>query len=294
MLSIGFPAEIILLPGGNPFFIPTWKYCRVILEKGKNVFISTNGTLITEAWAEVIVKEGFFQKIDFSIHGPEGVHDEISGMKGAFGRTARAITAIQRYKNRAGIDRPHIGIGCVVNGKNIGHLEKVSMIAADWGVDSLTFGNTVFTIQEIVERHKVFSQKEKLEEDFTLSQLVLGPLGHSLSKEEIHIYVQELRQIETNLGYDIKVFRSPAYTDDEIHRHYFDHNWVYRKECYYPWTTMRIHPSGGMIPCLGVLMGNIVEEKADRIWNGKKFRKFRKMLYSERLFPACFRCCKLR
>jgi MoaA/NifB/PqqE/SkfB family radical SAM enzyme len=286
------------LTGGEPFLYPEIEHLLLYLRrKKKNVFISTNGTLINEAWAERIVQGGLIKNVTVSIHGPEEIHDEISGVKGSFRRAAAGIAFLRRQKEFAGATDPQVSVSCTVEKRNIGHLEELASSVVEWGIVSLSFGSTVFTTREIVQQHMAVSRDRGLEEDFSLSRLVLGPPEHGLSRDEVAAYIEELRRIDSRWGERLVINRapgSPGHFADEIERHYFDTQWRYSDKCTYPWKVLRIDPSGMVIPCLGVVMGNILTEGADHIWNGKKFRNFRKALYKERLFPGCFRCCKLK
>jgi MoaA/NifB/PqqE/SkfB family radical SAM enzyme len=258
------------------------------------VVVSTNGTLITADWAQQIVLEKLFDTMHFSIHGGKEVHDKVTGRSGAFQLVCNAIKAIQKYKEIYGGEYPRIGIDCVVTRENVGEFEKLASVAAKWNVHSLTVGNVVFTRPEILEKHKAVSKIENLREDFALSRLVLGPPGHEFSDEDVRIYLDNLKSIEDLWGQKYSILRWPPYKDDDIYRHYFDHGWVFRERCDYPWYSMRIHPTGKVIPCLGVVVGDIKEEGADRIWNNVHYRRFRKALFRNKLFPGCFRCCKLQ
>ena len=283
------------LTGGEPFLYPDLEELLFYLRKAeKRVFVTTNGTLVTDAWAKKIVSYGLFSQMHFSLHGPEEVHDDISGQKGAFGRTAAAIKALQAYKKTYVAKSPYIFLECVINLKNVGHLEELARVAAEWKVDGLSFGSMVFTTEEILQRHKKISERAGLQEDFQMSRLVLGPPQHGLTKEQVGCLIEEINRIEGSQNFNYKVARSPGYSDGQLYRHFFDPDWIFQKRCTYPWNTLRIHPSGKIIPCLGVIVGDIRKESVDQSWNGEKFRNFRVNLYAHRLFPACFRCCKLQ
>jgi MoaA/NifB/PqqE/SkfB family radical SAM enzyme len=286
------------LTGGEPFLYPELEKLLLYLrKKKKHVFVSTNGTLIDEDWAERIVRQGLVRHVTVSIHGPEEIHDEIAGVKGSFRRAAAGIAFLRRQKEFARVMYPQVSVSCTVEKRNIGHLEELASSVVEWGIASLSFGSTVFTTPEIVQQHMTVSRDRGLEEDFSLSRLVLGPPEHGLSRDEVAAYIEELRCIDSRWGDRLVINRSPGsqgHFADEIERHYFDTQWRYRDKCTYPWRVLRIDPSGMVIPCLGVVMGSIMTQGCDHIWNGKTFRNFRKALYKERLFPGCFRCCKLK
>lgn len=52
-----------------------------------------------------------------------------------------------------------------------------------------------------------------------------------------------------------------------------------------------IFPDGSVRPCLSMdyIAGNIKEESFLKIWNNKKFRRYREVI-KEKVFPACTKC----
>ena len=282
------------ITGGEPFLYPELEILlRFLKKKQKRVILSTNGTLLDEDWINKIIEENLIHVLQISLHGPEDLHNEITGVNGAFKKTIKNVSALRELKDRSRSSSPTIEIHCVINKKNIRSLSEIAGQAAKCGADSLIFGNLVYTLPEILESHRSFSRAHGLMEDFSISRLAMGSVGHDISAADIEYCLEGLKKIELKNQFPFQVCRWPAYNDEELVKHYFDSKWVYRRSCNYPWKILRVHPSGNIIPCLGVKMGNVVEQGADRIWNGKRFRSFRRILYRNGLFPACFRCCKL-
>ncbi len=50
-------------------------------------------------------------------------------------------------------------------------------------------------------------------------------------------------------------------------------------------------PDGDVIPCLPLRVGNLRESSLRAVWNGAKFREFRRKLRDKKLFTACQTCC---
>ena len=86
-------------------------------------------------------------------------------------------------------------------------------------------------------------------------------------------------------------------TEAEIRRYYSDHTW----HCGYPecesiYFIAEISPDGRVTPCRDYQdysAGNINEQSFYDIWNGKKFKTFRKEM-QKGLMPVCTRCCGLQ
>lgn len=51
-----------------------------------------------------------------------------------------------------------------------------------------------------------------------------------------------------------------------------------------------VDPRGRLYPCLTLDMGNVFDEPFDAVWNGDKFRAFRRLLREHERLPLCERC----
>ena len=51
-----------------------------------------------------------------------------------------------------------------------------------------------------------------------------------------------------------------------------------------------VDPRGRLYPCLTLDMGNVFEQPFEDVWNGRKFRAFRRLLRREQRLPLCERC----
>ena len=90
----------------------------------------------------------------------------------------------------------------------------------------------------------------------------------------------------------------PHFVDEQrVRRYYEDHAW----DCGYPvcrsiYYTAEISPDGRLTPCRDYqdfTAGNVNEDSFYGIWNGEKFKRFRRKL-STGLMPVCTRCCGLQ
>ncbi|KMQ52899.1 AstB/chuR/nirj-related protein [Chitinispirillum alkaliphilum] len=86
-------------------------------------------------------------------------------------------------------------------------------------------------------------------------------------------------------------------TESQIRKYYADHSW----HCGYPncesiYFAAEISPDGRMTPCRDYqdyTAGNINEQTFYDIWNGEKYKKFRREM-KKGLMPVCTRCCGLQ
>jgi radical SAM protein with 4Fe4S-binding SPASM domain len=61
--------------------------------------------------------------------------------------------------------------------------------------------------------------------------------------------------------------------------------------CRAPWVDMCVLANGDVIPCLDYKVGNVRQETLAAIWNGERFRRFRRLLRQEEILGACQTCC---
>ncbi|MBN1127519.1 MAG: SPASM domain-containing protein, partial [Chitinispirillaceae bacterium] len=86
-------------------------------------------------------------------------------------------------------------------------------------------------------------------------------------------------------------------TEAEIRRYYGDHSW----NCGYPscesiYFIAEISPDGRVTPCRDYqdyTAGNINTQSFYDVWNGEKFKTFRREM-KKGLMPVCTRCCGLQ
>jgi radical SAM protein with 4Fe4S-binding SPASM domain len=51
-----------------------------------------------------------------------------------------------------------------------------------------------------------------------------------------------------------------------------------------------VDPHGRLYPCLTLDMGNVFEAPFLDVWNGPRFRAFRRLIRREKRLPLCHRC----
>lgn len=88
------PAPVVTITGGEPLLFPQiHELIQAVLERGKHVYLCTNGVLLEEALDRMRPHPGF--TINIHMDGQEETHDRILECKGAF---KAAIAAIRKAK----------------------------------------------------------------------------------------------------------------------------------------------------------------------------------------------------
>ncbi len=161
---------------------------------------------------------------------------------------------------------PLINLNCPINHTNQDSLFRIAEEAQGSHANCITFQHTTFT-----ERYDV-------------------GLDSKLIKE--HIKRIKESKFETPVFFlpDIKVYDIDAY--------YTDKNFPYGKTgCIFPWFILFIQPNGDVIPCdeMDIPMGNALMDRLGKVWNGQKYREFRKNIIKSGVSHLiCQRCCHRR
>jgi heme d1 biosynthesis radical SAM protein NirJ len=118
----------LILSGGEPLLRPDiLDISRRARTLGIYLALSTNGTLIDDAWADRIAEIGY-DYVGISLDGLEATHDTFRRRKGAF---AASLAAIRRCRDR-GIK---VGLRFTLTKDNAAELPAILSLAEDEGID---------------------------------------------------------------------------------------------------------------------------------------------------------------
>jgi MoaA/NifB/PqqE/SkfB family radical SAM enzyme len=243
--------EVIIIGEGEPFLHPRlFDIIAAFKGSGCRVQLFTNGTLIGRDEARRLQESGLdVLKVslwasspgEYAVyHGggdPEGFRDVLNGIREAVGS-----------KSGRGAGAPEICLARVVNARNSGSLESWIDLAWELGCDSVNFAflrhwRGKFAGEAVGER-----QMGAVRAQFSLLKKRLESLG---------------------LKHNI---------DGLLFRCRLGENPWHRLPCYAGWFHSRIQVDGVVIPCsTGLLpMGSLHEESFHDVWNGNRYRSFRK------------------
>jgi len=108
---------------------------------------------------------------------------------------------------------------------------------------------------------------------------------------DVSVLEAELRALEA-AEYPFRVEFHPPLPVPEMMEFY--RNPDFRRETARPCTLISsyafVDPRGRLYPCLTLDMGNVFEQPFEDVWNGRKFRAFRRLLRREQRLPLCERC----
>jgi MoaA/NifB/PqqE/SkfB family radical SAM enzyme len=274
------------ITGGEPFLHPDLKrFTGYAKNKGFRLNINTNGLLLAKNahW----IAESAVDDVSISIDGPASVHDKIRGLNGAFEQTCGGIRALRRAR---GVSfKPIIRINTTIMPQNLASLESICDIAEDLQVDCLSYQHLWFVETGRSKWHdrkfkKIFGQPSSNLNNFDLLH----------SSVDVDLLIRKLQGIQARRSIlPFRVYVYPEMKPDDIRHYYSKQPRFLRKQCNSRWSRGDIMPDGTVTPCLSYFAGNIRREPFNRIWNNRRYRRFRQALNKNGVWPGCIRCCGL-
>ena len=278
------------LTGGEPFVRKD--LVEIISHiNSRNIYstVTTNGTLMKEKDVENILKTGL-DHIVFSLDGPPGIHDEVRGVRGTYDRLIKSLHIFSRIRGELGLKKPWIRINHAISAQTSSHLSEIFDHLDGIDVDAVHFNYLFFTDAESEEKTNLI-----LAQYLGTTKMEDQKLPDELKQVDVEKLHKQIALVaDTSRKKQIRVHFSPPLRGDEIGRRFYDPNYTYVDKCFSPWFRGRVNPYGEVYPCsIDLLMGNIRDKGFMALWNGEKYRKFRKDLKAAGLFPVCKRCCAL-
>lgn len=250
-------------------------------------FLITNGILLKDYAAE-LTQIGI-DRIHVSIDGFPEIHNFIRGRDDAF---AQSIAGIKEVINlRGGKEVPKVCINYAITNHNYKYLvETVNYIRDKEGI---MFDDFIFIHHDFVTREmaRVHNDKYKNYDFTTFGVSAANPC--EVDTEILSRQIKGIKQLQKVLP--VHFYREIK--NEDLAGYYADHNgFCAGKRCYFPWMFCSIMPDGGacvMGRCFSGILGNVMDTGLLSLWNGRRFRDFRKEFRRKALSPVCSRCCGL-
>jgi radical SAM protein with 4Fe4S-binding SPASM domain len=282
----------VFLSGGEPLLRPATvlRIARTAARYGVPLSIINNGTVASEETYRSLVSERL-SSITFSVDGPPLAHDLIRG-KGAFERTKRSIQSLRRCRGSESL--PIIGINFTITPWNHPTAREMVPIAEELGVDRLTFQHLWFTSPGQANAERALLQREL---DIELNTIE----GHVISHDfgDLKGLVESLKEIQEVARHSrVQVLTYPNLSISEALRYYSVDSYSPRSRCLSPWFSAVVKPNGDVVFCPDMWItefpiGNVRHQGFGDVWTSQRAQKFRSVLWREKMFPACNRCCSL-
>ena len=242
------------------------------------VTIATNGLLLFKH-VELVLEAGV-KAVGVSLDGPPDLHNQIRNVPNAFEKLKDSLQTLVEHKkaNQSGI--PKIYVNSVILQDNYFRLPEVVQIVKSMGLKSCSFQ----ILDLSLNRSGIALNGQNNWHD--------NPLKDIERIDPDHLRESLRRIIAESAKHGVDAWFAPELTIDEIVEYYqgdFNlNNW----KCSTPWNTMRISPYGDVYPCMNLFIGNIRENRLNKLWNHPTYLHFRQSLKKSSMFPACVGCCK--
>jgi len=281
------PWTLITFTGGEPLIRHDMAEIVAHAARRHRCHLITNGVLLNESTAQLIVACGprhvlrpGLLVVMVSLEGPEDLHDQIVEQKGAYRKTLEGIARLRKARESMKKRHPMLGSTTVITRRNVEHLAFMVDRAEEMGLDICNF--TLFNPFRLdaSRTEPMGGGAKKLDTSETIP-------GELLRKQHSEV-------MERARHYRVRVrFAQPGFPLEEIVKHYGNRLDLSHYVCRSPWSRMIITARGDVIPCFGSSLGNVREERVQRIWNGPGFRRFRRQLRAKKVFEDCMGCCML-
>lgn len=281
---------MLRLFGGEAFLHPEWpEIVAAARAAGLPCTAVTNGMRI-ERDAEALVASGMLA-VGVSVDADGAANDEARG-KGTSAKVRRGLEALAKARERAGSETPRVEIFTTVHEGNYDRLVDWADELAGWPIHMLRLQHLIWfsptqlhdsleLLREVMPDPAFFRPEESSYTRDRVPEMDLGVLAAEL---------RELRARRDGLPYELEIH--PDLPTREMVRYYGDNQ--FRRRSQTACTTMEgfafVDPRGRLYPCLTLDMGNVFERPFLELWNGPRFRAFRRLVRREGRLPLCHRC----
>ena len=246
------------------------------------VLFNSNGTLLTPAWQEALVRSGL-DEFRCSIDGAEP--ETYARIRGAnlLHKIEEGLAGLTQTKARLQASTPRVSIWCVATRENLQEMPDLVRMAARLGVPEVYLQRMVYFGSEPADQYGMARDE-------------LAIFGKDADyQDEI---IAECETLSAELGVD---FRAAGARDPRnslaAARDVDFHPW---QACLRPWTTAYVTANGNCLPCCispfttndyeSLLLGNLFERPFSEIWNDYLYRQFRTDFFTDTPHKACASC----
>lgn len=259
--------------------------------KGLPFWLLTNGYNLSK-FAHDLIRLGL-DSIRLSLDGPEDVHNEVRGVKNAYGKMMEGVKLLIEEKKRTGADT-QVGFYFTLNDFNYNHiLETVEQLDREGILKDvfLNFQWLLYTTKQMADEH-----------NRTDAEICGGFIQEStvqtvdIFKMDLQAMSDQAREIQARYPADkgYRIHFRPTFDLDDLKSYRETEDFpVPDPRCLVPWYNMNINPAGEVKTfhhCLLPVAGNITEQSVMDAWNGEALRSQRRLLQEHGAYRGCARC----
>lgn len=275
----------VLLRGGEPFMFPgIIELLKYIKSKGMFVSIDTNGSLLEKYAGEIAVLGGIHLTV--SIDGPEGLHEDIRGMKGLFGRIKKGISALNSAEEKTG-NKISKSITFTISRYSYRGLGKMPDIARELGLRSICIVPYYY-----MPRATGLAYEKEMKDLFECSVFSWKGFCHEESGVDCDEFILQYREFVNGLK-GIDSYPYMPLTEEEYRTWFSDVKTpVAAAVCGNTEKLIDIQPDGSANFCVDFpdyIIGNVRGSTIKQLWNSQQAQKFRDYR-SKKPLAVCARC----
>lgn len=281
----------INITGGEPFLYPgileLGNYAKRL---GLTVLVTTNGIKLQECAAEIV--ENGWDVVLVSLDGPERVHDACRNASGAFRAAYDGLLALKEHKARKGSAKPYRNTSTTLSSANVKHLRETFALGKELAPDLMVVFLSWFTSEALGRRQTEIMMRELGIEPQTWKSYV-----RTFTTEDAQGFRQALTDLK-GLKWPFDYLIVPDVGDESYAEYFLEPSQCFGyTRCAAPFTMTDIMPNGDVVTCrdfVDVKVGNITETPFSEIWNGERYKGYRRMMIRHQgMLPQCSRCCGL-
>jgi radical SAM protein with 4Fe4S-binding SPASM domain len=248
---------------------------RHLKSRGVYVVFNTNGVLLTRRRHVELIESGLDElRVSLDASTPD-TYLKIRGIP-AFDRVLTNVAAMIKARRELGSDTPRLSFWMTGMRENLSELPGLVDIAARVGVDEVYVQRLTFWGQGLA----------------TAEQSVYRNSG-----DDVAGTIAEAERRATVLGVRLRGAGAVTPRESLLDRPATAEPW---RECSRPLRLMYVTAQGTVLPCCiapftdapydSYVLGNVLEDGVDAVWNGDRYRRFRDRLYSPEPPPSCRDC----
>ncbi len=277
--------------GGEPLIFKGFMDVFKAAAKRFPVTINTNGLELGEQYAELFVTHGL-KNLSISLDGLASVHDESRVHSGLFDSIDKNVKQLRKIKRRYGKRNPSLTVKMTLTNEGVEDLEAF----CDFCEKELEANSVVISLLKSTDHaqfsHFIFDEYEALQS---------AGIPFVPPYENAETVVEKLAAIQEKYSNrKMQVIVYPGMNSKEQIRNYLASQGKAKyQSCTMPWVQTVIMPSGKVVPCMSLGLGDIAASGFDAISVLKegKYEKFLRILDGKQkrsLTPeVCLCCCYL-
>ncbi len=251
----------------------------LLASRGASVCFNTNGTLLSREWADRLIDAGLDHlRVSLDAARPE----TFLSIRGA-DLLPQIVERVRRFIDRRrerGSDRPRVSLWMIGLRANVRELPELVELAADVGAEEVYLHRLTFRDGE-----EAFGVARREESAFLAFD----------AEEESALVEARARANATGIAFAGSGAADPV--DCYGRRATPGRPW---SPCQRPWTLLYVTANGNLLPCCiapfvepdfpQITLGNVREARLSELWNGERYRSFRRRFLSDEP-PSCCRGC---